>query len=562
VSVWLFSGVQGHGIPRDLIGAAYYFRLAADRNDAQAQFIYGCFLCLGYGVPIDLIAAAQYFKLAADQNLARAQSVYGLYLESGETGREDRRAAIVQYERAAELGDWVGLQRLGHCLEFGSGTAKNRQRAAECYRMSASRGDPASQFAFGFCLEHGLGVPKDHAKSLTYYREAARAKDAEGCFHCGLLLQFGIATDVDLDEAASFYELVPTAPIMEEPSFRCRRSLSKARPVKVKVPTPKQPQREVSLLDEFKSRRSLTAPRTIDNYLTSPVGDGCGRVIGESASSTVRERVDPDTGVLLAVKTISATVDRHRFFREVENLVDLNHPCVVRIHKWTYPRGMNGAEIHMEFATNGSLEAVLKKLNSGRTPAFWCRTGIGILICGIVLGMRYVHSRGIIHRDLKPSNILVNSKGHAWIADFGVSWLVDDVATSSGGTGTPCYAAPELYRDDVDCTPKCDVFSFGLVLYEILTMRAVFDPSELGFPIIRRLRARDLPKIPSEHGAFMQRLITKCWENDPQDRPSFQEMFTWFQAAKFAILPSADAIEIGEFCAAVIEWEKEAGIRL
>jgi serine/threonine protein kinase len=148
------------------------------------------------------------------------------------------------------------------------------------------------------------------------------------------------------------------------------------------------------------------------------------------------------------------------------------------------------------------------------------------------------------------------------IADFGVSWIVDEIATGSGGTGTIFYAAPELYRDDVDCTTKCDVFSFGLVLYEILTKRPVFDPVELSFPIIRRLRARDFPEIPLEYGALMQNLITKCWENDPEDRPSFQEIFTWFQDAKFAILPSADAIEIGEFCTAVLEWEKAAGISL
>jgi hypothetical protein len=427
--------------------------------------------------------------------------------------------------------------------------------------LAASKGDISSQFAFGFCLEHGLGVEKDDSKSLTYYRKAACDERTEGAFHCGLLLQYGIGTDVDLDGARSFYELLPNPSTITQHSFRCLRSVNKAQSAKVRAQRPKQPKSEAVPLEQSKSVRSLTASQMMSDYLTSPIGSDGGRVIGKGRFSTVTVRRDPATGRLFAVKHIAAPFDRQLLIREVENLVKLNHPCVLRICNWAFPDDRKEGEIHMEFAENGSLANILEKANSDRAPTFWNWTGIGILICGIVLGLRYVHSRGIIHRDLKPSNILVNGKGESLIADFGSSLIVSDDATASGG-GTVHYAAPEMYQDEVPCTTKCDVFSFGLVLYEILTRKPVFRPSELPFPVIRRLRIRDLPGLPMEHGRLMQDLIRKCWESDPEKRPSFQEIFTGFKTANFAILPSADRIQIGEFCAAVLEWEGRAGIEI
>jgi serine/threonine protein kinase len=262
------------------------------------------------------------------------------------------------------------------------------------------------------------------------------------------------------------------------------------------------------------------------------------------------------------VKHFSAAFDHALFLKEVETLAKLNHPCVLRILKWAFPGDAKEAEIHMEFAPGGSLETVLEQGTSGRTPAFWNSTGIGITICGIVLGMRYVHSRGIMHRDLKPSNILFDSNHRPLIADFGTSWMINDNATPLGSGTTVYYAAPEMYQDDVKCTTKCDIFSFGLVLYEILTGRPVFHAPELAFPVIRRLRAGDLPELPEEHGPLMQKVVRKCWEMDPANRPSFQDILMWFEEQNFEILPTAHAIQIREFCTAVRAWENQAGISI
>jgi serine/threonine protein kinase len=100
----------------------------------------------------------------------------------------------------------------------------------------------------------------------------------------------------------------------------------------------------------------------------------------------------------------------------------------------------------MEYASNGSLDRVLSMALQGWKPSFWTPTGIEIVICGIVLGMRFMHSHKFIHQDLKPSNILLNCEGRTLISDFGTSRCKCIDRTPTRDTGTPHYAAPELFE--------------------------------------------------------------------------------------------------------------------
>jgi serine/threonine protein kinase len=93
----------------------------------------------------------------------------------------------------------------------------------------------------------------------------------------------------------------------------------------------------------------------------------------------------------------------------------------------------------------------------------------------------------------------------------------------TGDTGTVHYAAPEMFREGV-YTSKIDVFSFGLICYEILVGSGVFPESMAIFPIMRQLMKGDMPPIPERCGKFMQRLISRCWSLDPESRPSFAEI--------------------------------------
>jgi serine/threonine protein kinase len=229
---------------------------------------------------------------------------------------------------------------------------------------------------------------------------------------------------------------------------------------------------------------------------------------------------------------------------------------------WALPDGVMEAEIHLEFAENGSIKDVLKNVNSRATKSFWHRTGVGKIICGIVLGMRYIHSRGIIHRDLTPSNILLNKAGHPWISDFGTSRNVNETATPTEGSATLWYAAPEMYRAEVKCSTKYDVFSFGSVLYEIVVGKPVFGPLDDSRVIKKRLLGGNLPELPADYGPLLQELLPKCWQQNPRNRPSFKQIFEMFQRDDFAILPGGDKVEVRKFCMDILAWEERAGIKI
>jgi serine/threonine protein kinase len=292
------------------------------------------------------------------------------------------------------------------------------------------------------------------------------------------------------------------------------------------------------------------------DYLVEPRFRTSGSLVGTGGSSTVTVEVDPRSDRKIAIKRIySNYFHESNFIREVELLVKLNHPCVLRIVGYSFPSESTCAEIHTEYAENGSLASVLKRATRNPKPSFWTPTGKAIAICGIVLGMRDIHSRGLIHRDLKPGNIFISADGHSLIGDFGTSRFEFDDATLTSDTGTPHYAAPELFQETTPYTTKVDVFSLGSVMYEIILGFPVFPSSLQPFPIMRQVLAGDMPPVPIECGKFMQGLIRRCWAKNPEERPSMHEIFNEFQSNQFEIVPGAMSDTVREYVLGVIAWE-------
>jgi serine/threonine protein kinase len=208
----------------------------------------------------------------------------------------------------------------------------------------------------------------------------------------------------------------------------------------------------------------------------------------------------------------------------------------------------------MEWAQNGSLAHVFKLVKSRQRPFFWNPTGIAIIISGIVLGMRYVHSRGFIHQDLKPSNILLNDKGQVLIADFGVG-RDEYVDVTPRGCGTVAYAAPEMFQEEAELTRKVDIYSFGLILYEILVGSSVFPEDDALFDIIRKKRIGDLPLIGSRVLPTIADLIQACWQLNSDSRPSFDDILSLFEAIGYEIVPDAHFNSVADYVKGIMDWE-------
>jgi serine/threonine protein kinase len=180
-------------------------------------------------------------------------------------------------------------------------------------------------------------------------------------------------------------------------------------------------------------------------------------------------------------------------------------------------------------------------------PTWWTPTAKSITIVGIVVGMKYVHTEGIIHRDLKPSNILIDKENHqVHICDFGSSRLCSVASTLTREAGTPQYMAPEMYKED-EYDSKVDVFSFGLILYEILTGSAVFSRQLSRSRVMYQVLKGERPSIPDEVPPSIKLMIQSCWSKDPAARPSFSDVFGVLEEIGFQVCAGVDSAQVRSF---------------
>jgi serine/threonine protein kinase len=236
--------------------------------------------------------------------------------------------------------------------------------------------------------------------------------------------------------------------------------------------------------------------------------------------------------------------------KEVEMLMKLRHPCILKIVGYSLPRGTVPAQIGTEFAKNRSLRDLLRNLAKPDD------TGIAIIICGIVLGMKFIHSRGIIHRDLKPENILIDEENHAKIGGLGSGRFVNIDRSLTVQVGTPLYMAPEMH-DDCGYSEMIDSYSFGLILFELLVGQPVFPSTIATLALIKKSAKWERPDLPAATNETMKKIIRRCWAPDPRIRESFSEILDHLEKIRFQITPNVDVGRVKEFVSQVRRDESQ-----
>jgi len=155
-----------------------------------------------------------------------------------------------------------------------------------------------------------------------------------------------------------------------------------------------------------------------------------------------------------------------RFAREAQALARLSHPHIVTIHDFGEVKTEEGRTFFyllMEFVDGVNLRQILRSRRLAPEEAL----AIVPTICD---ALQYAHSRGIVHRDIKPENLLLDKEGKVKIADFGIAKIVGaDAAIETGSAGTPEYMAPEQKSAPERVDHRADIYSLGVVLYEMLT---------------------------------------------------------------------------------------------
>ena len=246
-------------------------------------------------------------------------------------------------------------------------------------------------------------------------------------------------------------------------------------------------------------------------------------LLGEGNYGRVYRADDTNLNRSVAIKTpfgIRSDKDRDRFVREAKAVAALHHPNVCPV----YDAGIDGELpfIVMRYVQGGTLENLLK--NQPPTQAQALR-----IVGKIAQGLVAAHRKGVTHRDLKPANVLYDvAEREMLIADFGFARIGLDASLSLPGAGTPLYMAPEQASQSVNQIGPCsDVYSLGVILYEILTGRVPF----LGQSPFDVMRAHcfDEPARPSsvrpDLDPRFDDLCLKALSKQPSDRYASAKAF-------------------------------------
>ncbi|XP_042063603.1 uncharacterized protein LOC121807435 [Salvia splendens] len=224
------------------------------------------------------------------------------------------------------------------------------------------------------------------------------------------------------------------------------------------------------------------------------------------------------------------------FWREACILSNLHHPNVVAFYG-VVPDGAGGSlSTVAEFMANGSLRTALVR----KDKSLDYRKKL-IIAMDAAFGMEYLHSKNIVHFDLKCDNLLVNLRDPerpiCKVGDFGLSRIKHNTLVSGGVRGTLPWMAPELLNGSTNrVSEKVDVFSFGIVLWEILTGEEPYANMHCGAIIGGIVKNTLRPKIPEWCDPEWRKLMERCWSADPGTRPSFTEI-------TYALRSMSDALQ-------------------
>jgi serine/threonine protein kinase len=224
-------------------------------------------------------------------------------------------------------------------------------------------------------------------------------------------------------------------------------------------------------------------------------------------------------GVEVAVKRIDgqtmSVADYKNFLYEVELMSNLRHPNLLSLlGACLEPPNLCSIT---EYVKQGSLDRVLKLY-----PHLDWKIRLNMAI-ECARGLFYLHRQRppIMHRDLKSLNILVDQNFHVRLTDFGLSQ--DKSTKMNTRVGTLNWVAPEVLEGAVAYDEKADIYSFGMVLWELLTGRTPYE-GKSQLQVIRMIDMREKERVPENADPDYARLIRACWHEDPKKRPTIMRV--------------------------------------
>lgn len=265
------------------------------------------------------------------------------------------------------------------------------------------------------------------------------------------------------------------------------------------------------LLDSEQADKFFLTPGTIvgEEYIVDDK-------IAEGGSGYVykcHRRSEPGSIYALKVTYPKSVNAARRFQAEVNASYEVKHINVLRSIDCLF-HGSALAYV-MEYAPGGDLRNILDREEEISVPAFI------IIAKQLVAGLSAIHRKGIVHRDIKPENVLFSKEGHLKIADFGISFTSDLSRVTANGSlvGTINYMAPEYVRRGV-FDERSDLFSLGIMLYELLTQKMPYGYAKSLDELVRKISKSPQPvsEVRADVSFRVSNVIARLLAPDPDER--------------------------------------------
>ena len=264
------------------------------------------------------------------------------------------------------------------------------------------------------------------------------------------------------------------------------------------------------------------------SHIIDVAGIKVGKRIGQGGFGVVYEAKWNERQV--AAKVCSGNLIEH-FSQEVAILASLPpHPYIIMFFGIALSHDKISTLIITELATNGSLFNYLHVKNE--VPSADQRLAWALQVAS---GMAHLHSHSIIHRDLKSGNILLSFGKVAKVCDFGTARPLAKTTKQTGMAGTYRWMSPEVMENvEANINNKCDVFSYGMVLYEIYARKIPY-AGTLDAVVGGMVISGERPPVPDTVPPFLRPLLQSCWEHDPKKRPAFKDIVLAIPTASFKV---------------------------
>ena len=254
------------------------------------------------------------------------------------------------------------------------------------------------------------------------------------------------------------------------------------------------------------------------------------KVIGRGSYGRVFRAKHKQTNEYFALKELVYMPDKRIMYeREAWVMGNVRHPTLLELCGCT-PVANPPQYILTRYMSNGSVGSMIKE-NGKQKRAEWDATRKHIVLYGTAYGMMYLHKHRVIHRDLKPDNVFLDDDLEPKIADFGLSKFVSAGQTYQQKTicGTNLFAAPELLSGSAYGF-SVDVYAFGMFMFCVLSGGPPRELHAFCGKIIGGWRPEIPNSIPESYGS----LIKACWDQDPNNRPTFHKVVEWLSQESFS----------------------------